>query len=181
MKKGNLIILAGSKRAGKTTVSNYLQKLGYVTLNFDYLLDAYDNSLKEHTKEMEFSFFNNLVNYYYNNTIYYGQNIVFDIYDFLPTDLMKLDKFKEVKIFILGYPNASLENIEKCLKKYGDDFEWNKQLKDDEIALKAEDIFNRNKTLQKECRMTGIILYDVGIDEKRSIKLNELIEIIVHL
>ena len=67
MKKGNLIILAGSKRAGKTTVSNYLQKLGYVTLNFDYLLDAYDNSLKEHTKEMEFSFFNNFGQFFYTS------------------------------------------------------------------------------------------------------------------
>ena len=56
MKKGNLIILAGSKRAGKTTVSNYLQKLGYVTLNFDYLLDAYDNSLKDTRKKWNFLF-----------------------------------------------------------------------------------------------------------------------------
>ena len=181
MKKGNLIILKGSKRAGKTTVSNYLQKLGYVTLNFDYLLDAYDNSLKDHTKEMEFSFFNNLVNYYYNNTINYGQNIVFDIYDFLPSKLKKLDKFSDIYLFILGYPKASIEEIEDCLTIYGENFEWNKQLNQDEIETKAKEIYAYNQILQKECEHEKITLFDVGIKNERQQNLQKLIEIITKL
>lgn len=181
MKKGNLIILAGSKRAGKTTVSNYLQKLGYVTLNFDYLLDAYDNSLKEHTKEMEFSFFNNLVNYYYNNTINYGQNIVFDIYDFSPSKLKELDKFSNINLFILGYPKASIEEIEDCLITYGEEFEWNKQLNQDEIETKAKEIYNYNQILQKECEQEKIILFDDGTKNERQQNLQKLVEIITKL
>lgn len=173
MKKGNLIILAGSKRAGKTTVSNFLQKLGYVTLNFDYLLDAYDNSLKEHTKEMEFSFF--------NNTINYGQNIVFDIYDFSPSKLKELDKFSNINLFILGYPKASIEEIEDCLITYGEEFEWNKQLNQDEIETKAKEIYNYNQILQKECEQEKIILFDVGTKNERQQNLQKLVEIITKL
>ena len=83
---GNLIIIAGNRRAGKTTTCNRLVKDGYVYLKFDYLLDAFDNHLdelsifdKSERHKQEFAFFNNLVNRYYEDVQNYNQNVVFDI------------------------------------------------------------------------------------------------------
>ena len=71
--------------------------------------------------------------------------------------------------------------IEDCLTTYGEKFEWNKQLNQDEIETKAKEIYAYNQILQKECEHEKITLFDVGIKNERQQNLQKLIEIITKL
>ena len=178
---GKLVIIAGNRRAGKTTTCNRLAKDGYIYLKFDYLLDAFDNHLdelsifdKNERHQQEFEFFNNLVNRYYEDAQNYNQNIVFDIYDFLPFEMLDLDKIDDVYIYYLIYPDATVSQIIDCLGKYGDEFEWNKKLSIDEANIQAKDIFTRNNLIKDECEKNNITYFDVSILDNRIKQLDKL-------
>ena len=173
---GKLVIIAGNRRAGKTTTCNRLAKDGYIYLKFDYLLDAFDNHLddlsifdKNERHQQEFEFFNNLVNRYYEDVQNYNQNVVFDIYDFLPFEMLDLDKINDVYIYYLIYPDATVSQIIDCLGKYGDEFEWNKKL-----SIQAKDIFTRNNLIKDECEKNNITYFDVSILDNRIKQLDKL-------
>jgi len=177
MNDGRLIIVAGNKRAGKTTLCSMLVEKGFIHLNCDNILDALDEVVG--SNKLDFDFFNILVSRYYRDAKNYNQNIVFDIYDFNPGMLKKLKEFNNVELLVLAYPNANKEDIKHCLQKYGEDFQWNKTMTEDDLNRNINLIVEKNKILEEECKKYNIKLFDVGIKEQRNIKINDVFNYII--
>jgi len=179
MNNGRLIIIAGNKRAGKTTLCSMLAEKGFIHLKCDNILDALDEVVG--SNKLDFAFFDTLVSKYHEDTNNYNQNIVFDVYDFNPSMLAKLKKFDKVEVYVLAYPNTSIEDIEYCLQNYGESFQWNKTMTDADLKRNIDLIFTKNDILEKECKNYNIKLFDVGIKNQRDLKIKNVFDYIANL
>ena len=178
MNSGRLIIVAGNKRAGKTTLCSMLSKKGFIHLKCDNILDALDEAIG--SNKYDFNFFNALVSKYYKDAEEYNQDIVFDVYDFNPSVLKNITLFNKVEIFILAYPNTSKEDIKYCLQNYGEEFQWNKTMSLDDLDRNIDLIFEKNIILDEESKIHNIKLFDVGIKNERAKKITDIYNYIIN-
>lgn len=178
MNKGKVVILIGTKRAGKTTTAIKLNKeYGWNYLEFDHFLDSLDLVVDEkHIKEKEFEFFESTVNFQLKDANNYGINTVIVVWDFKPEQLSKLKRFNEVKIYCLMPVNITKEILDNTLIKYSNSYDWPISATNEDLIRNKKIILEERDMYLEECPKYNIEIIDTSFDENRDVKIDDLVE-----
>lgn len=178
-----VVILGGNARSGKSTLAYQLVKNGYNRISFDNIYSAIEEGLNikldELPNELKFAFFENIVNKSLEEAEMEGINTVIDMYDFLPSDIDKLQNKDKVETYFLAYPNCSLEKIKFNVVHYAKPTDWIAQVNEEYLNSCVERFYKRNQLLVEECNKYKLDLIDTKYGEDRNIILNGLLNKII--
>ena len=191
MDKGKVIIIGGTPRSGKTTLSVRLAKNGFSRISFDHINESIEKGLPEviiedrHDQECCANklhlFFETMVNNAISDAKTYGINTVIDMYDFTPEYVDKLANKQDLEIYFLGYPEFNVDEIKYNIKHYAQPTDWIAQVNDKYLGEVAERCFKVNQKLVEQCNEYGYQFVDTGAGEKREIVLDSLFNKITQL
>ena len=178
-----VVILGGNARSGKSTLSFKLIKKGFNRISFDNIYSAIEEGLNikidEFSYDIKFAFFENIVNKSIEEAEIEGIDTVIDMYDFLPTDIDRLQNKDKVKVYFLAYPNCSLEEIKFNVIHYAKTTDWIAQVNEEYLNSCVKNFYDRNKLLVKECSKYGFNLIDTKSGKNRNMILNQLLNEII--
>ena len=182
MNKGKVVIIAGNKRAGKTTLTMMLHdKYNYNYYNFDMLLDSLEESftvLQDHNDDKYIALLNEMVKRSLDDANNYGVSTVYE-YIFTPEQLMNFKYKEQVQIYFLANLDITEENIREDMKKYSKSFDWPSYVSDEDIERNVKEIMGKNEILKKDCLKYGFELINTSRGDNRNKVLNELANKIV--
>lgn len=173
---GKVVILGGNARSGKSTLSYMLVKKGFSRISFDNIYEITKNSLdidiNELSSDKKFKFFENIVNLSLEEAINENTNIVIDMYDYLPEDIIKLKRYNELEVYFLAYPNCTKEQIKFNVINYAKPTDWIAQVNENYLNSCVDRFDERNKMLVRECKKYNMNLIDTkdGKDRNKIIK-----------
>ena len=185
MKKGNVVVIGGCPRAGKTTLAVKLVKSGkgFSKISMDYIGEAITAGLHNHegisTDDFE------VIKIILEKLVYdaesYGINSIFDYcgYDFPPEDMEKLPFKNKLDIYFFGFPDISAHEIKYNIKNYAKPADWIAHVSDDYIEVVAERIYDFNIKLKEQCEKYNYRFINTGVGEKRDVILNALYDEII--
>jgi len=180
---GKVVVLGGNARSGKSTLAYELQKHGFNRISFDILHSYFENGLNikfdDLTKEQKFNFFETVVNEAINEANNENINIVIDMYDYLPSDIVKLKNKDKIEVYFLAYPNCDVDEIKHNVVHYAKPTDWIAQVNKEYLNECANRFYNRNKILVEECSKYNMRLVDTKSGNKRQEILSELLNEIV--
>ena len=176
---GKVVLLGGNARSGKTTVSYELLKHGYKIINFDDLNTYLESGLgiifDELSKEQQFLLFETVINKAIEESQTEDINLCIDMYDYLPSDVIKLKNKDDLKIYFLAYPNCTKEQIKYNVVHYAKKTDWIAQVNETYLEKCVDRFFERNKLLQDECQEYDMKLIDTKLGQERVKILDELV------
>lgn len=184
MLKGKVILIGGSKRAGKTTLTMLLHKKHrFNYLNFDHLEDAIDCGINKTNSwndgEYFKGFLEEMIDYSLEDAKNYGVNTVIDTYMYNPDVLNSLRNKKDIDIYFLACLDRSEEELREDLKKYSASFDWPSYCTEEQFENNIKDIVARNEFLVEECKKYNMKLINTSNGEKRAEILNNLADEII--
>lgn len=178
-----VVILGGNARSGKSTLAYKLIKKGYNRISFDNIYSAMEEGLNikidELSNDLKFAFFESIVNKSLEESEIEGIDFVIDMYDFLPSDIDRLQNKDKVDIYFLAYPSCSLDEIKFNVIHYAKPTDWIAQVNEDYLNSCIERFYERNKLLVEECNKYGFNLIDTKTGENRNVVLNQLFNEII--
>lgn len=181
---GKVVILGGNARSGKSTLAYQLIGRGYSRISFDNIYSAIEEGLKISIEDMpmdlQFSFFENIVNKSIEEAEIENVNIVIDMYDFLPEDIHRLKNRDKVEVYFLAYPQCTLEEIKYNVIHYAKPTDWISQIDSEYLNSCVKRFYERNQMLVEECHKYGMSLIDTMSGENRNRVLNDLLLKIVN-
>jgi len=181
---GKVVILGGNARSGKSTLAYKLISKGFSRISFDNINNAIEEglqiSLNDISHDLQFAFFENIVNKSIEEAEIENVNTVIDMYDFLPEDINKLKNRDKVEVYFLAYPNCTLEEIKFNVIHYAKQTDWISQVNKGYLNSCVKRFYERNKMLVKECNKYKMPLIDTMDGEDRNKILNDLLFRIVN-
>lgn len=175
---GKVVVLGGNARSGKSTLAFWLTKKGFSRISFDNIYDALENGLKvkmdDFDEELQFSFFESIVNKSLEEAENENVNFVIDMYDFLPHHINKLKNKDKIEVYFLAYPNCSMEQIKYNVIHYAKQTDWIAQVNDSYLDSCVKRFYERNQLLVTECPKFNMNLIDTKDGTDRDIVLKEL-------
>ena len=180
---GKVVVLGGNARSGKSTLSYMLVKNGFSRISFDNIHEITRNSLdidiNELSKDQKFKLFENVVNLSLDEANNEDTNFVIDMYDYLPEDITKLERYKELEVYFLAYPNCKKDQIKYNVINYAKPTDWIAQVNENYLNSCVERFYERNKILVEECKKYKMNIVDTKDGEDRNKILNELLNKII--
>ena len=180
---GKVVVLGGNARSGKSTLSYMLVKNGFSRISFDNIHEITRNSLdidiNELSKDQKFKLFENVVNLSLDEANNEDTNLVIDMYDYLPEDIAKLERYKELEVYFLAYPNCKKDQIKYNVINYVKPTDWIAQVNENYLNSCVERFYERNKILVEECEKYKMNIVDTKDGEDRNKILNELLNKII--
>ena len=177
MKKGKVVIIAGNKRAGKTTLTMMLHdKYNHNYYNFDMLLDSMEKSfpaLNDGNEDKYITLLNEMVKRSLDDANNYGVSTVYE-YIFTPEQLNKFKYKDQVQIYFLANLDITEDNIREDMKKYSKTFDWPSYVSEEDIERNVKEIINKNEQLKIECPKYKFELINTSRGNNRNIVLSEL-------
>ena len=187
-KQGKVIILAGTPRSGKTTLSLRLSRNGFNRVSFDHLGNALKTAFPamipdSHDQDIRsaclFEFFQSLVISAYEDAAHYGVNTVFDVYDFTPEYIRKLPHQEMLDVYFLGYPDNNVHEIEHNIVYYAQPTDWITQVNDEYLKEVAARCYKVNQTLMNQCVQYGYPFINTKSGAERDKILEELYNAVI--
>lgn len=177
MKKGKVIIIAGNKRAGKTTLAMKLHnEYNYNYYNFDMILDVLEETfvdLNDGNDKKYIKLLENMVKKSLKDAENYGVNSVYD-YIFNPSDFENFKYINNVQIIFLANLDANESNIREDFKIYSKPFDWPSYVSEDDIERNVRWILNKNKSLIEECKKYNFRLINTSRESNRDEIINKV-------
>lgn len=189
MKEQNKHIIAGVPRAGKTTICHHLATtLKYQHLAMDSLVIAFEkvfpNTGVLHTDCWDFiktsKNFAPFLEALCQTKCYEGLNykLAFDLYHITPKDYMENIDQKKCSIYFFGYPNISVQEKFKEIRKFDTKNDWTSH-EDDLVVLEhLTKYIEISKWLQKECEKYHLPFIDIS--KNREDVIEEFIKEIIN-
>lgn len=193
MQKGKVVILGGTPRAGKTTLANMLTRSGFNLISFDSISQAIKDGLpeikiedwtdQEQCSKKLYPFFEALIKGYIGSEGQMfgltGLNYVVDMYTFSPEYINKLPFQNEIKVYFLGYPNQSIEEIRHNIKFYAEPADWIAQVDEEYLTVVAQRCYFVNQKTWEQCQKYGYEFIDTDAGDNRNTILNDLFNKII--
>ena len=190
MSKKNDIIILGCQRAGKTTLSNMLLKKcpNYNIFPGDALLRAFESTLPDlnitlrapiKEKSRIFApFISSYINSLKKN--YPDQNYIVECCQMFPKDVIKEKSFQSAKIIVLGYPNASVDEIIDNIRNADLELTNSRtRLISDEVLRKSiENWILYSKFLQKQAKEYSLPFYETN--DNWNVLLNQIVDELIN-
>lgn len=182
---GKVVILGGNARSGKTTLALKLVKHGFSRISLDniqtYLEDGLGLDFDSLGKIKQNKFFETIVMNAIEESKNEDANIVIDMYDYLPEDLINIKGIEDVLVYFLAYPNCSIDEIKYNVVHYAKESDWISKVNEEYLLECSKRFFERNAILVEECEKYGFMLVDTKSGEDRNIVLNNLLNEIISL
>jgi adenylate kinase family enzyme len=188
--QGNVVILGGTPRSGKTTLAVQLAKNGYSKISFDYINESIEKGLPEviiednHNQECcakkLYMFFETMVGGAVTDAKIYSMSTVIDMYDFTPEYVSKLPYQDSIEAYFLGYPDFNIDAIKYNIKYYAQPTDWIAQVDEEYLNEVAERCYIINHKLVTQCKQYGYQFVNTGAGEARIIALNNLYSKIIN-
>lgn len=179
MKNGKVVIIAGNKRAGKTTLTMKLhQKYNFNYYNFDMLLDSLEESfrvLQDHNDDKYVTLLNEMVKRSLDDAKNYGVSTIYE-YIFTPKQLSMFEYKDKVEIYFLANLDADETNIREDMKKYSKPFDWPTYVGVEDIERNVKEILEKNEVLKNDCQKYGFNLINTSREDRRKVILDQLVE-----
>lgn len=176
---GKVVILGGNARSGKSTLAYQLVGRCFSRISFDNIYNAMEDGLKisieDMSKDLQFSFFESIVNKSIEEAEIENVNTVIDMYDFLPEDINRLKNKDKVEVYFLAYPKCTLEEIKYNVIHYAKPTDWISKVDSEYLDSCVKRFYERNQMLLEECRKYNMSLIDTMSGENRNKVLNDLL------
>ncbi len=169
------IIIAGTCRSGKTTLSIELRKLGYTHYKMDSIVRGICKifNLNRHNWEKLSVIFAKLINIIikesYTDMVGEYEKYVFDIPQLFPKDIKFIDT-KNVIVIFLGYAHVTKEEVFKNIRRNDKVNYWSAKVSDNELLKRIDDNIKFSNYLEEECKRLNILYFDTGIDRDQTLK-----------
>lgn len=175
MKKKH-IILAGTSRAGKTTLSMELAKLDYTHYKMDPIKRAlYGNIIDEDGSNWEevspkmAKIIGQILKDNKTDTDYNQEHYVIDTCHLFPHDAKSIED-EDTKVIFLGYADSSVDERLNEIRKNDKDNYWTSKLSDDELKKLLQQNIDFSNQIKNECEKYGITYYDTGKSREETLK-----------
>lgn len=175
-KKMKNIIIAGTSRVGKTTLSVKLAK----ELHYNYYkMDSIKVLLSQFLEEEKSKDWKKISPIMVNciEEIIKRQNqeqddipIIFDTCHIYPQDIEKLKD--DYIIYYLGFADSDEEEYKKQIRQHDPETAWTKKLNDEELLEITKSNIYHSRELKEQCEKCGIQFYDLA--KERETKINEI-------
>ncbi len=174
------IIIAGVPRAGKSTICEKLAKsLKYQHLAMDSVVIAFEKSFPEtgvlHTDCWDFiETSKNLINFMKElceTDIYdkFDYRLAFDLYHITPKDYYENIDPNCCDIYFFGYPNISVEQKVKEIRKFDTEYDWTSKNEDSTVNDHVVKYIEISKWLQQECEKYKLPFIDISSNRDKVI------------
>ena len=190
MNQGRVVIIGGTPRAGKTTLSVRLAHHGFSMLSFDHISEALQQGFPEIQVEdwtdqevcakRLYPFFEAMVKYAVGDARLYGVNTVIDMYDYTPEYVSKLPFQDAIEVYYLAYPDFTVPEIRHNIRFYAAPTDWIAQVDEDYLDVVAKRCSMVNEKLVRQCGQYGYRLINTGACSQRTAILDDLFHQIIH-
>ncbi len=175
------IITAGVPRAGKTTICSKLaQSLKYQHLAMDSIMISLEKSFPEtgvlHTDCWEFIKTSNVFIKFMkeisktSNYDKFEYRLAFDLYHITPKDYYENIDQDCCEIYFFGYPNISIEQKFKEIRKFDTEYDWTSKSEDSVVIDHITKYIEISKWLQKECEKYKLPFIDISNNRDKIIE-----------
>ncbi len=182
------VIIAGTARAGKTTVCNELCKKGFSHFTCDSLVYSLEhifpelginqNEPTEEVKKTSKNFSPLLLTLAKcMEEEYLPYSVVFDVYQLMPEDYVKYMKTNYIKAYFLAYPDISVEEEFNILRSNKKVEEYTQKYSDDYLKELIEQRINESKFIREECEKYNLPFINTSYNRPQKIK--ELVDRII--
>lgn len=169
------VIIAGTARSGKTTLSLMLAKEGFVHYKMDSIKRGiceaynlqYDNWLK--VSPIMCTIINRMILDNKTDTNYLKEKYLFDTPFIYPKDIEMIDTNDTLVVF-LGYPNISYQENFNNIRKYDKDNYWTSKINDNNLMKFCIENVEFSKYLEQECHIRGIKFFDTSHNREEILK-----------
>ena len=166
------IIIAGTARAGKTTISLMLKEYGYVHYKMDSIkrgiCEAYNIKYDNWDKVSPImaTIINRMIKDNETDTNYKLENYLFDIPFLYPKDIKLIDTSDTLVIF-LGYAKLTPKESFDKIRKYDKENYWTYNITDDKLMSWCQDNIEFSKYLESDCKKYKIKYFDTSYDRDK--------------
>ena len=176
---GKVVILGGNARSGKTTLALELVKNGYSRISLDnlqgYIEDGLGINFDDYSYNMRFNFFKTIVNSALDESKNENTNLVIDMYDYLPSELEKIEGIDKENVYYLIYPNCTKEEIKYNVIHYAKPTDWIAQVNEEYLNECVERFYDRNNLILNQCTKYNYQYIDTSSGEERNKVLTMLL------
>lgn len=170
------ILIGGSCRSGKTTLSLMLRKEGFNHYKMDSIKRGLDdnfckkaeNSWKKLSPKMA-HLIKTMIDESFTDKTRDIEYYVIDTCHLYPKDIAKLN-LKDTVIIFLGYPNLTIEEKFKMIRENDYDYSWTSFVSDEVIKKGLKLDLKYSKDCKKQCEENNIKFFDTGNNFNEIIK-----------
>ncbi len=168
------VIIAGTPRAGKTTLCLELLKYGFIHYKVDSIKRGickafgYDQHDWKFLNEKITEIVNTIIHENGTDTVYGYEYYAMDTVHMLPEDT-KLIK-EDVLIVYLGYTDIEPQEKLKEMRKYDKKHYWSSYLSDEELLRMINADIELSKWIKEDCHRLNIKYYDTSYNRDEVLK-----------
>lgn len=168
------VIIAGTPRAGKTTLCLELLKYGFIHYKVDSIKRGickafgYDQHDWKFLNEKITEIVNTIIHENGTDTVYGYEYYAMDTVHMLPEDT-KLIK-EDVLIVYLGYTDIEPQEKLKEMRKYDKKHYWSSYLSDEELLRMINADIGLSKKIKEDCSRLGIKYFDTSYNRDEVLK-----------
>lgn len=163
------IIIAGTCRSGKTTLSLELAKLGYVHYKMDSIkrgiceiFNVNQHDWKKISPKIA-QLMSIIIKENFTDTVTTKELYVLDTCHLFPKDINLLNLNTTIIIF-LGYSNITVEDKLEEMHKYDKDNYWSRNIPDKQLIQMISYNIKFSKYLQDQCKQLNIPYFDTSFN-----------------
>ncbi len=175
------IIIAGTPRAGKTTLCLELLKYGFIHYKVDSIKRGickafgYDQHDWKFLNEKITEIINTIIHENGTDTVYGYEYYAMDTVHMLPEDTKLITE--DALIIYLGYTDIKPEEKVAEMRKYDKRYYWSSYLSDEDLLKMIEADIDLSKMIKKDCKKYKIKYFDTS--HKRDEVLKEALDYII--
>ena len=163
------VIIAGTARSGKTTLSLLLNDYGYTHYKMDSIKRGicesfnlkYDNW--EDVSPIMCNIINKIIQDNKTDTNYQKEKYLFDTPFIYPRDLESIDTSETIVIF-LGYAHIDADTEVSLIRQHDKEHYWTNKISDEQLKKWSIDNIEYSKLLEEECKKLNIKYFDTSFN-----------------
>ena len=169
------VIIAGCTRSGKTKLSLFLHKKGYVHYKLDTIKRAMCscipikiNKWDDYSPIMS-SMINTIISENGTDSVINKEFYCLETCHVYPNDIYN-QKIDNTLIVFLGYPNINKKEKIKNVRKYDKKNMWTTNMSDIELDKLIDICIQYSKEIERQCLLLGIPFFDTSYDYNKAVK-----------
>lgn len=174
MKNLKNIYLVGPSRCGKTATATMLQeKYGYTHIIMDAVIETMNEispNLGIKHGNLDSKEFRNFLNSYSKNLFKYTKHNIIDIEVLDPSFAKSMINDDESTVIYMGYPSITPEEKLKQMRKYDSEYDWTRNLSDEELIELLTFHIEASKKLQEKAMQHGFKFIDTSFNREEVIR-----------
>lgn len=163
------VIIAGTARSGKTTLSLLLNEYGYTHYKMDSIKRGFCESfgLKyndwKEVSPIMCNIINRIIQDNKTDTNYKKEKYLFDTPFLYPKDIEKIDT-SDTMIIFLGYAHIDPDSEVDLIRQNDEEHYWTTKIDDDLLKRWTIDNIEYSKVLEQECKRLNIKYFDTSFN-----------------